>query len=382
MAVEVVLPSALRNLTNGEGRISVEGSTLREVLDNLDKAYPGINGRIREQDGSIRRFVNVFINGEDVRFNGGVEAPVKDGAEVGILPSMAGGQEVTVNGTTAQGNGQVRSAAFTEEQVVRYSRHFIMPEVGPRGQRKLLNAKVLLVGAGGLGCPTALYLAAAGVGTLGLIDFDVVDLSNLQRQVLHHVHDIGRSKVQSATDALHDINPNTTIIPHEVILSSENAREIIDQYDIVVNGCDNFATRYLVNDEAYWAGKPLVDGSILRFDGQASVFLPGQGCYRCLFPTPPPPGEAPSCAEAGVLGVMPGIIGCIQAIETIKLIIGIGESLAGRFLVFDALSMEFREMKIRRDPECPVCGEHPSITEPIDYDQFCGAPPLAGVAAH
>jgi adenylyltransferase/sulfurtransferase len=370
MPVEVVLPSALRALAGGQSRVAVDGTTVREVLDNLESKFPGIDARIRDaQDGSIRRFVNVFVNGEDVRFNGGVDAAVPAGAEVGILPSMAGGAAAA-------------PAAFTEEQVVRYSRHLIMPEVGRRGQLKLMQAKVLLIGAGGLGSPTGLYLGAAGVGTLGIVDFDTVDLTNLQRQLFHHGHDIGRSKVDSATDALADINPNVKVIPHKVALTSENAREIIDQYDVIVNGCDNFATRYLASDVSYWAGKPMVDGSILRFDGQATVFVPGKGCYRCLFPTPPPPGEAPSCAEAGVLGVLPGIIGCIQAIETVKLILGIGESLAGRLMLFDALDMEFRTMKIRRDPECPVCGDHPTITEPIDYDQFCGAPPLNGNVEH
>jgi molybdopterin/thiamine biosynthesis adenylyltransferase len=266
------------------------------------------------------------------------------------------------------------AAELTIDEVRRYSRHLIIPDVGMTGQKRLKNAKVLVIGAGGLGSPSALYLAAAGVGTIGMVDFDEVDLSNLQRQILHHTHDVGRLKVDSAKDGLHDINPFVNVVTHQVVMDSSNAREIVDQYDIVVNGCDNFATRYLLSDVAYWAGKPLVDGSILRFDGQATVFVPGKGCYRCLFPTPPPPGEVPSCSEAGVLGMMTGVIGSIQAIEATKLILGIGESLAGKLLVVDALTMDFRMMRTPRDPGCPVCGDHPTIFEPIDYVEFCGAP--------
>ena len=263
---------------------------------------------------------------------------------------------------------------FTEEQVNRYSRHILLPEVGGKGQRKLLAAKVLLVGAGGLGSPAALYLAAAGVGTLGIVDGDTVDLSNLQRQILHHGHDVGRPKVHSASEAIADINSDVKVIPYNTVINSENAAELIRQYDIVVNGCDNFPTRYLVNDVCVFEKKPLVDGSIFRFEGQTTVFLPGKGCYRCLFPAPPPPGLVPSCAQAGFLGVLPGIIGVIQAIEAIKLILEIGDSLAGRLLLFDSLAMQFREVKLRRDPACPVCGDHPTITEPIDYHEFCGVP--------
>ncbi len=268
--------------------------------------------------------------------------------------------------------------AFSAEQLARYSRHILLPEVGGAGQRKLLAARVLLIGAGGLGSPAALYLAAAGVGTLGIVDYDNVELSNLQRQILHRVSSIGRPKVDSAQETLAGINPEVKVVPHRVVLSSENAREIVRQYDIVVNGCDNFPTRYLLNDTCVLEAKPLVDGSIYRFEGQATVFLPGKGCYRCLFPSPPPPGLVPTCAEAGVLGVLPGIIGCIQAAETIKLILGLGEPLAGRLLLFDALSMDFREVQLRRDPRCPVCGDHPTVTELIDYDEFCGSPTHLG----
>jgi len=278
----------------------------------------------------------------------------------------------TANGTNGQDGNQART--LTLDEIRRYQRQMIMPEVGPVGQRKLLNAKVLLIGAGGLGSPTGMYLGAAGVGTIGIVDFDVVDVSNLHRQLLHGHKDVGRPKVESAADTLRDINPDVNVLAFNEPISSENAMDIINQFDIVVNGSDNFPTRYLVNDASYFAGKPLVDGSIFRFEGQATVYVPGKGCYRCLFPSPPPPGAVPSCADAGVLGVLPGIIGSIQAIETIKLILGVGNPLVGRLLIFDSLDMEFREVKVRRDPHCPVCGDEPEITELIDYEAFCGGP--------
>jgi adenylyltransferase/sulfurtransferase len=273
-----------------------------------------------------------------------------------------------------------QTAALTPEQVKRYSRHIIMPQVGSKGQRNLLDAKVLIIGAGGLGSPVAVYLALAGVGTIGIVDFDVVEISNLQRQILHRQSDIGKSKVLSAQESLAEYNSDVKVVGHEAPLTSENAMDIIPQYDIVVNGADNFAARYLVNDASYLSGKPLVDGSILIFDGQASVFIPGQGCYRCLFPTPPPPGVVPSCAEAGVLGALPGLVGSIQAVETMKLILGAGEPLVGRLLLIDALSMDFRTVKLRRNPQCPLCGDNPTIHELIDYEVFCGlkAPAVVG----
>ena len=268
------------------------------------------------------------------------------------------------------------NTVLTPEDVQRYSRHIIMPQVGSKGQRKLLDAKVLVVGAGGLGSPVSIYLTLAGVGTIGIVDFDTVDVTNLQRQILHHNDDVGRSKVESAKATLNSYNPDTTIITHEEPLTSENAMEIMAEYDIVVNGADNFSARYLVNDAAYLNNKPLVDGSILIFDGQSSVFVPGNGCYRCLFPEPPPPGEVPSCAEAGVLGMLPGMVGTIQATEVVKLIMGIGDSLVGRLLLIDALDMEFREVKLRRNVNCLLCGDNPTITELIDYEAFCGAPAM------
>jgi adenylyltransferase/sulfurtransferase len=273
---------------------------------------------------------------------------------------------------------------LTPDQVNRYSRHIIMGDVGSKGQRNLLGAKALIVGAGGLGSPSAIYLALAGVGTIGIVDFDVVEISNLQRQILHHTSDIGRPKLDSARDNIISYNPDTNVVLHEVRLESHNAREIISQYDLVINGADNFATRYLVNDACYLEGKPLVDGSILIFDGQATLFLPGQGCYRCLFPEPPPPGLVPNCAEAGVLGALTGLVGSIQATEALKLILGIGESLVSRLLLIDALSMSFREVRLKRNPSCPLCGDNPTVTELIDYEIFCGltAPEAAGVSSN
>ena len=271
-----------------------------------------------------------------------------------------------------------KSKPMTPYQVNRYSRHIIMPQVGSVGQRKLLDAKVLMVGAGGLGSPIAIYLTLAGVGTVGIVDFDQVDLTNLQRQILHYNDDIGKSKAESAIETLNAYNPDTKVNIHEEPVTSENAFDILNDYDIIVNGADNFPTRYLINDAAYLLNKPLVDGSILLFDGQATTYIPGEGCYRCLFPTPPPPGEVPSCAEAGVLGMLPGMVGTIQATEVVKLIIGAGESLSGKLLLIDALSMDFRTVKIRRNPDCPLCGDNPTITELIDYVAFCGGAPLTG----
>jgi len=267
---------------------------------------------------------------------------------------------------------------LTAEELARYSRHLILPEVGEEGQRRLKAAKVLCVGTGGLGSPLAFYLAAAGVGTLGLVDFDVVDASNLQRQIIHSTADIGRKKLDSATDKLEALNPAINVVKHETLLTSANALEILKDYDIVADGTDNFPTRYLVNDACVLLRKPNVYGSIFRFEGQASVFATEQGpCYRCLYPEPPPPGVVPSCAEGGVLGILPGLVGVIQATEVIKLILGAGELLVGRLLLVDSLSMRFRELKLRKNPECPVCGPNPTVTKLIDYDQFCGIVPAA-----
>ena len=273
-------------------------------------------------------------------------------------------------------DGSPDYSGFQREDLIRYARHFVLPHLGPDGQRRLADAKVLLVGAGGLGSPSALYLAAAGVGRLGIVDGDLVDLSNLQRQVLHDIHQLGQRKVASARDRLWGINPNVEVVPHPVRLTSANALEILEPYDVIVDGSDNFPTRYLVNDASVLLGKPYVYGAVDRWEGQVSVFATAGGpCYRCLFREPPPPGLVPSCAEAGVLGVLPGIIGTIQATEVVKTILGVGETLAGRLLLFDALAMSFREVALSRNPDCPVCGDDPTQTELIDYDFFCGLEP-------
>jgi adenylyltransferase/sulfurtransferase len=273
---------------------------------------------------------------------------------------------------------------LSHAEVTRYSRHLIMPEVGMNGQRRLKASSVLCIGAGGLGSPAALYLAAAGIGRLGIVDFDVVDYSNLQRQVLHGTPDVGRPKLESAKARLNALNPEIEVVTYETALSSKNALDLFAGYDVILDGTDNFPTRYLVNDACVLLGKPNAYGSIFRFEGQASVFATKDGpCYRCLYPEPPPPGLVPSCAEGGVLGVLPGVIGTIQATEAIKVLLGIGEPLVGRLLVYDALSMRFRELKLRKDPECPVCGAHPTVRALIDYDQFCGiAPATASTNAH
>ncbi len=276
----------------------------------------------------------------------------------------------------ATATSPVELPELTTDDLSRYSRHLLLPEVGEEGQRRLKAARVLCVGTGGLGSPLALYLAAAGVGTLGLVDFDVVDVSNLQRQIIHSTADIGRKKLDSAAEKLKALNPSLNVVKHETLLSSANALEILKDYDVVADGTDNFPTRYLVNDACVLLGKPNAYGSIFRFEGQASVFATAEGpCYRCLYPEPPPPGLVPSCAEGGVLGILPGLVGVIQATEVIKLILGKGTPLIGRLLLVDALNMRFRELKLRKNPECPVCGEHPTVTKLIDYQQFCGIAP-------
>ncbi|MGH7796580.1 MAG: molybdopterin-synthase adenylyltransferase MoeB [Candidatus Binatia bacterium] len=284
------------------------------------------------------------------------------------VSSMSGGYAAWKNG----GFNWVQDFQYTPEQLIRYSRHFLLPEVGEDGQAKLLQAKVLMIGAGGLGSPSAYYLAAAGVGTIGIIDNDVVDISNLQRQILHANDRVGMAKVESAKKTLEALNPDVKVIPYQAKLTSENIMEIIKDYDLVVDGCDNFPTRYLVNDACVLTRKPNVHGSIFQFEGQATVFYPGKGpCYRCLYPEPPPAELAPSCAEAGVLGVLPGLIGVIEALEAVKIILGKGETLVGRLLHFNTLTMEINTLKLRRDPNCPMCGDHPTIHELIDYEEFC-----------
>lgn len=268
------------------------------------------------------------------------------------------------------------SNGFTPQQVQRYARHLILPEVGGAGQRKLLNTSVLLLGAGGLGSPAAMYLAAAGIGRIGILDFDVVDASNLQRQILHGTDDLGRPKVESAAETLRSMNPDVEVVEHRIHINSENALDVFRPYDVVVDGTDNFPTRYLANDASFFLAKPLVSGAIYRFEGQVTVFeaARGTGCYRCLFPNPPPPGAVPSCAEAGVFGVLPGILGSMMAFETIKHVLGVGNGLVGKLLVFEGIDMDFRKLNLRRNPDCPLCGDNPTVTGLIDYEQFCGMP--------
>ena len=364
MAITIYIPSALRRFTADSSTVTLSVGTVGEALDALVDAYPLLRNHLYTEEGALRSFVNVFVNDEDIRHAAGVETPVADRDEIHIIPSIAGGSAIA------------EDVELSVEEIQRYSRHLLLSEVGIAGQRRLKAARVLLVGAGGLGSPLAMYLAAAGVGRLGIVDFDVVDHSNLQRQLLHGTKDVGRPKLESARDRIRDINPNVEVIGYGEALTASNAFEILRGYDVVADGTDNFPTRYLVNDACVMLGIPNVYGSIFRFEGQASVFDARTGpCYRCLFPEPPPPGLVPSCAEGGVLGVLPGIVGSIQAIETIKLILGEGTSLNGRLLLFDALGMKFREMKLRKNPDCVLCGPNPTVTELVDYHAFCGVKP-------
>ncbi len=363
MAVKLFIPTALRQYVGQADSIDVEGQTVGEVLNRIAERFPDLRRHLYNNQGKLRSFINVYLNDEDVRYLQKEETPLKESDEVRIIPSIAGGSAAA-------------TASLSSSEVLRYSRHLIMPEVGLEGQLRLKAGKVLAIGAGGLGSPLALYLAAAGVGKIGIVDFDVVDLTNLQRQVLHSTATVGKSKLQSAKERLEALNPEIEIKLHETRLSSENALDVLKGYDVVVDGTDNFPTRYLVNDACVLLGKPNVYGSIFRFEGQASVFGVANGpCYRCLYPEPPPPGLVPSCAEGGVLGILPGTIGVIQATEAVKLLLGLGEPLVGRLLLFDALKMSFREMKLRKDPDCPICGKRRTIYKLIDYNQFCGIAP-------
>jgi sulfur-carrier protein adenylyltransferase/sulfurtransferase len=364
----IKIPTPLRQYTNNKSEVQVGGSTAGEALGNLAGEHPDLKNHLYTGDGKLRSFVNVYKGDEDIRFLDGQDTEVSDGDELSIIPSIAGGIQSPVRNVTEE-------VELSNEEIQRYSRHLIMPEVALEGQKKLKSARVLTIGAGGLGAPLAMYLAAAGVGTIGVVDHDVVDESNLQRQIIHGTKDVGVPKLESAKNRIHDINPNVNVETYSEALSSENALDIFKDYDIIVDGTDNFPTRYLVNDACVLLGKPNVYGSIFRFEGQASVFYAEEGpCYRCLYPEPPPPGLVPSCAEGGVLGILPGMIGIAQATETVKLILGEGEPLIGRLLLYDALGMSFREMKLRKDPDCPVCGENPTVTELIDYEEFCGIP--------
>jgi len=373
---KILIPTPLRPYTDKQDAVDASGATVGELLADLTRRHSGLKAHLYNEHGKLRSFVNVYVNDEDIRYLQREQTPVAASDTVSIIPSVAGGVEtVAPPGAPKPQSGE---GGLTKDEVKRYSRHLIMPEVGVDGQQKLKAAKVLCIGAGGLGSPVAMYLAAAGVGTIGLVDFDVVDFSNLQRQILHSTPDVGRPKLISAKEKLNALNPEIEIRTHDVALSSQNALQLFEPYDVIVDGTDNFPTRYLVNDACVLLGKPNAYGSIFRFEGQASVFATKDGpCYRCLYPEPPPPGLVPSCAEGGVLGVLPGLIGVIQATETVKLIMGIGEPLIGRFLIYDALRMRFRELKLRKDPDCPVCGTHPTVTKLIDYEQFCGVAPAA-----
>lgn len=371
MANTILIPTPLRPYVEKQESVEVVGTTVGEALANLITQYGDLRKHLYTEEGRLRSFVNVYLNDEDIRYLQKEQTPIAPGDTLSIIPSVAGG------------SGAVAAPAvlptLTPNEIQRYSRHLILPEVGMEGQRKLKAAKVLCIGAGGLGAPVALYLAAAGVGEIGIVDFDTVDISNLQRQIIHGTPDIGRTKLDSAKDRLHAINPEVKVTTYNVALSSQNALELFAPYDIILDGTDNFPTRYLVNDACVLLGKPNAYGSIFRFEGQASVFATKDGpCYRCLYPEPPPPGLVPSCAEGGVLGVLPGMIGMIQATEAVKLILGIGEPLVGRFMIYDALRMKFRELKLRKDPDCPVCGTNPTVTALIDYEQFCGIAPPTG----
>ncbi len=376
MSVKISLPTALRRYAAESDTLQVEGRTVGEALARLVEQYPDLGKHLFTEDGRLRHFVNVYLNDEDVRYLRELDTPLKEGDEITIVPSVAGGGEPEDGSPLREIARRAQAIRLSPEEILRYSRHLIMPEVTIEGQRRLKAARVLIVGAGGLGSPLALYLAAAGVGRLGIVDFDVVDFTNLQRQILYTTHDVGQPKLQKAKERLLAINPHIEVQTYETRLTSENALDILKDYDVIVDGTDNFPTRYLVNDACVLLGKPNVYGSIFRFEGQASVFYAREGpCYRCLYPEPPPPGLVPSCAEGGVLGVLPGIIGAIQANETIKLILGQGEPLIGRLLLFDALRMQFRMLRVRKDAHCPVCGEQPTIRELIDYEEFCGVAP-------
>ena len=362
---QIRIPSPLRAFTDEQSQVPVAASTVGNALLELTQRYPQLREHLF-QGKDLRNFVNLFIGEEDVNFLQGLETPLGEGDELRILPSIAGGLEAL-----APDGGE----RLTREEIARYSRHLTLPEVGLDGQQRLKNSSVLLVGAGGLGSPLALYLAAAGVGRIGIVDFDVVDESNLQRQVLHGQSDIGTPKLESARRRLAEINPHVRVDAYEVPFTSENALEIGAPYDLIIDGTDNFPTRYLVNDACVKLGKPNVYGSIFRFEGQLSVFYAQEGpCYRCLFPEPPPPGLVPNCAEGGVLGILPGTIGTMQATEGIKLLLGIGRPLIGKMLLYDALDMSWTSINVRKDPHCPVCSIPQSEVQLIDYEQFCGVP--------
>lgn len=361
--VKVRIPAPLRPKAGGQSELVLDVGTLQEAVEGVVKAHPDLRAHLLADDGSFHRFVNYFVNGKDARKLDGPSTALAEDDTVLVLPAVAGGEaEDGAAGTS-----------LSRDELAFYGRHLILPDVGLEGQERLKASSALVIGAGGLGSPSALYLAAAGVGRIGIVDFDEVSASNLHRQVLYTAEDVGKSKARQAKARLEALNPHIDVVVHEERLTSENALEVLGGYDVVLDGTDNFPTRYLTNDACVLLDKPNVHASIFRFEGQASVFWAGHGpCYRCLYPEPPPPGLVPSCAEGGVLGVLPGVMGLLQATEAIKLLLGKGESLAGRLLLFDAMGTRFDEVRIERDPACPICGDDPTIKELVDYEDFCG----------
>ncbi|MBQ4363390.1 MAG: molybdopterin-synthase adenylyltransferase MoeB, partial [Oscillospiraceae bacterium] len=369
MAVTVVIPTTLRLFTEHRSEIELEGNTVGEVLTNLSEEYPETKKVLFDEKAHLRTFVNVFVNDENIRDLDKFETKLRSGDELILIPAIAGGSGVE------SVIGDRKTEKLTNDEITRYSRHLLLQEIGVKGQKRLKAAKVLIVGAGGLGTPLIQYLAAAGVGTLGIIDFDDVEETNLQRQVIHGTRDIGRPKVASAKDSVKQINPLVKVETYNMRLTAENAEDIISQYDVVADASDNYPTRYLVNDTCVLLGKPDVFGAMYQFEGQVAVYYAQHGpCYRCMYPAPPPAGLVPSCAMGGVVGVLPGVIGTLQANEVIKLIVGGGKNLIGRVITFDAWNLKWRELRIRKDDECPICGKNRTITgiEEIDYEDFCG----------
>ena len=365
--VRIVIPTPLRQYAENRDVVELEAHSVRDALEALTGRHDQLRRHLFGEDGRLRNFVNVYVNEEDIRHLEKDGTPLKSGDTISIVPSIAGGVSL-MDRLASQ-----RKDVLSPTEIKRYSRHLILPEVGMAGQLKLKQSSALVIGAGGLGVPLTQYLSAAGLGRLGIVDFDVIDETNLQRQVLYGTKDVGRKKLEVARERVGQINPNVDVQTYDTRLTSDNALDILRDYDVVIDGTDNFPTRYLVNDACVLLQKPNVYGSIFRFEGQASVFDARKGpCYRCLYAEPPPPGLVPSCAEGGVLGVLPGIIGSIQAVEALKLLLGTGDPLIGRLLVFDALQMEFRELRLRKNPSCPICGSNPSIKELIDYEEFCG----------
>jgi molybdopterin/thiamine biosynthesis adenylyltransferase/rhodanese-related sulfurtransferase/molybdopterin converting factor small subunit len=360
MEVTILIPAPFRPYTDRKERITLPASSVDMALQALTTIYPQLRRHLFSDENHLRSYITLYLNGEET---GHLEqgTALRDADVIRIVPSVAGG------------GGEEGEQPLSREEMLRYSRHLILPEVGVEGQKRLKAARVLVVGAGGLGSPVALYLAAAGVGKIGIVDFDVVDLTNLQRQVMHSTQAVGRSKLDSARRRIAELNPHVEVLTFEERLTSANALRILGEFDVIVDGTDNFPTRYLLNDACVLLGKPNVYGSIFRFEGQVSVFDAARGpCYRCLYASPPPPGLVPSCAEGGVLGVLPGVVGSLQALEAMKIILQAGELLIGRLLLFDALSLSFRELKLKKNPDCPVCSAHPTLHALIDYDEFCG----------